>query len=55
MTLVPTWDQYMAPALTVLSDGEVHKARDICNAAADLLGVSAEERQQTIPSGQFRY
>ena len=55
MTEVPTWDQYMAPALTVLSDGEVHRARDICNAAADLLHVSAEERLQTIPSGQPRF
>lgn len=55
MSPVPTWDQYMAPALQVLSDGEVHRARDICTAAADLLGVSAEERLQTIPSGQPRY
>ncbi|MBB0969118.1 restriction endonuclease [Dietzia aerolata] len=55
MSAPPTWDQYMAPALTVLSDGEVHRARDICNAAADLLEVSAEERLQTIPSGQLRY
>lgn len=55
MTSVPTWDQYMAPVLKVLSDGEVHKARDICVAAADLLDVSAEERLQTIPSGQPRF
>ncbi|MFS4490185.1 restriction endonuclease [Dietzia kunjamensis] len=55
MSAAPTWDQYMAPALTVLSDGEVHRARDICNAAADLLNVSADERLQTIPSGQLRY
>lgn len=55
MDAVPTWDQYMAPALTVLLDGEVHRARDICTAAADLLGVSAKERKQTIPSGQERF
>lgn len=55
MTPVPTWDQYMAPALTVLSDGRVHRARDVCEASADLLEVSAEERLQTIPSGQPRY
>lgn len=55
MTVVPTWDQYMAPSLRVLSDGEVHRARDVCNASADLLNVSAEERLQTIPSGQPRY
>ncbi|HJC29938.1 MAG TPA: restriction endonuclease [Candidatus Dietzia intestinipullorum] len=55
MNPAPTWDQYMAPALTVLSDGEVHRARDIRNAAADLLNVSAEERLETIPSGEPRY
>ena len=55
MSGVPTWDQYMAPALQVLLDGEVHRARDICASAADLLGVSAEERLETIPSGQQRY
>lgn len=55
MTVDPTWDQYMAPALQVLLDGEVHRARDICTSAADLLGVSAEKRLETIPSGQQRY
>lgn len=55
MNPVPTWDQYMAPSLKVLSDGEVHRARDVCDAAADLLGVSPEERLQTIPSGQLRF
>lgn len=51
----PTWDQYMAPSLQVLSDGEVHKARQVCNTAADILGVSVEQRQVLIPSGQQRY
>ncbi len=51
----PTWDQYMLPALKVLADGEVQRARQICNAAADLLDVSAEEREVLIPSGQQRY
>ena len=55
MNPVPTWDQYMAPALRVLSDGEIHRARDIRPAAADMLGVSAEERLKTIPSGEPRY
>lgn len=51
----PTWDQYMLPALTILADGNVHRARYICNAAADLLNVSAEEREVLIPSGRPRY
>lgn len=52
---VPTWDQYMAPSLRVLSDGEVHRSRPIVEAAADLLGLTAEERQIVIPSGQEQY
>lgn len=52
---VPTWDEYMAPSLRVLSDGEVHRARQIVEAAADLLGVTAEQRTILIPSGQEQY
>lgn len=52
---VPTWDQYMAPSLQVLSDGEVHRSRDIVEAAADLLGVTAVQREILIPSGQEQY
>ena len=51
----PTWDQYMLPALRILADGNVHRARYICNAAADLLNVSAEEREVLIPSGRPRW
>ena len=54
-TEAPTWDQYMLPAPRVLADGEVQRARQICNAAADHLSVSAEEREVLIPSGQQRY
>lgn len=52
---VPTWDQYMAPSLHVLSDGEVHRTRQIVEAAANLLGVTDEQRLILIPSGQEQY
>ena len=52
---LPTWDQYMAPSLEVLSDGEVHRSRDIVAGAADLLGVTDEQRQVLIPSGQEQW
>lgn len=55
MAAVPTWDQYMAPCLRVLSDGEVHRTRPIVEAAADLLGVTAEQREIVIPSGQEQW
>lgn len=51
----PTWDQYMAPSLRVLSDGEVHRTRNIVEAATELLGVTSEQRQILIPSGQEQY
>lgn len=55
MAAVPTWDQYMAPSLRVLSDGEVHRTRPIVEAAAALLGVTAEQREILIPSGQEQW
>lgn len=55
MTGVPTWDRFMVPALRVLSDAEVQRARDVCEAAANELGVTTEQRAELIPSGQARY
>lgn len=55
MSTIPTWDQFMAPSLRVLADGETHRARDVCNAAADELGVPESARAELIPSGQPRY
>lgn len=52
---VPTWDEYMAPSLRVLSDGEIHRTRQIVEAAADLLGVTEEQRKIPIPSGQEQW
>lgn len=51
----PTWEQYLVPSLRVLSDGQVHRARQVVDAAADLLGVTAEQRRIRIPSGQEQY
>jgi restriction system protein len=55
MTPVPTWDQYMAPCLRVLLDGEVHRTRQIVEAAADIFGVTEEQRRILIPSGQEQW
>lgn len=52
---VPTWDQYMAPSLRVLSDGEIHRTRPIVEAAANMLGVTDEQREILIPSGQEQW
>lgn len=51
----PTWDQYMAPALQALLDGEVRRSRQIVEGAADLLDLTPEQRQILIPSGQQQW
>lgn len=51
----PKWDQYMIPSLRVLADGEVRRTREVVAAAADLLGVTAEQRAILIPSGQEQW
>lgn len=51
----PVWEQYMSPSLRVLADGQVHRSRDVVEAAANMLGLTAEERQILIPSGQEQY
>lgn len=51
----PTWDQYMAPTLRVLLDGEIHRNRRIVEGAADLLVLTDEQRQIAIPSGQDQW
>ena len=55
MSDVPTWEEFMIPALRVLADGQVHRARHVADSAADMLNISPEARQGTIPSGQLRY
>lgn len=51
----PTWDQYMAPSLRVLLDGEIQRSRRIVEGAAELLALTPEQRQITIPSGQDQW
>lgn len=51
----PTWEEYMAPALRALSDGEVHRTREVVAAAADDLDLSLEHRAILIPSGQEQW
>jgi len=51
----PTWEQYMAPSLKVLLDSEIHRSREIVDRAADILGVTVEQRGILIPSGQEQF
>lgn len=51
----PTWDQYMAPSLQFLLDGEIRRNREIIQAASHTLNLTEEQRQITIPSGQEQW
>ncbi len=51
----PTWDQYMAPSLQVLLDGEVRRTRQIVERAAETLGLTPDQREILIPSGQQQW
>lgn len=55
MSSVPTWERFMAPSLKVLSDGQLHRSRDIREAVADALALSSVARDELIPSGQRRW
>lgn len=45
----------MAPSLRILLGGQIERSRRIIEGAADLLGLSVEQRQVTIPSGQEQW
>ena len=50
-----TWDEFLIPCLSVLEDGKIRKRRNIVATAADNMGISDEERSETISSGEARY
>ncbi|WP_132428433.1 restriction endonuclease [Pseudonocardia endophytica] len=52
---MPTWDGFLVPVLRVLSDGSTRQARDLQDYVADHVGLSDEQRSETIDSGQLRF
>lgn len=55
MDNTPTIDQFRPAVLRVLNDGVVRPVRQVCELAADHMGLSAEVRAEHIDSGQARY
>ncbi len=45
----PTWDQYMAPSLQVLLNGEIKSSRGIVEGAAELLGITDLSWTSLVP------
>jgi len=54
MSGTPTWEQFNVPVLTVLSDGMTRSLRQLRRDVADAVGLTAEQRAETLPSGQLR-
>lgn len=55
MTTMPTWEDFMAPTLRVLSDGEVRHRRDLCPLVAREAGLEPDQLKELLPSGQVLY
>jgi len=52
---IPKYDEIMLPLLKVLSDGQSHTKRELTEKMADHFGLTADERQQMLPSTRATY
>lgn len=52
MSALPTWEGFMLPVLTVLSDGHARTTREIRRDTYDLVDLSEEDRTGMLPSGR---
>jgi restriction system protein len=51
---LPTYEMCMLPLLRILQDGNEHRLRDVIEAAANHFGLTTEDREQLLPSGNQR-
>lgn len=51
---MPVWYGMLTPILKVLDDGAVWRKRELEVAVCDHIGLTADQRSETLPSGQFR-
>jgi restriction system protein len=49
---IPDYQDFMLPLLQAVSDGKDYHIRDLTGRLADTLGLSLDQRQQLLPSGQ---
>lgn len=52
MSEMPTWEGFMVPCLAALSDGSTRTRREMNTLAADIVGLSDEQRAVILGSGQ---
>lgn len=51
---MPVWYGFLTPVLRVLSDGQVWRKRNLHEAVFEHLGLTADERDEVLDSGQRR-
>ena len=54
MKPLPTWEEFNAPVLSVLSDGAVRTLRELRRDVAAAVGLTDEQVAEVLPSGQPR-
>jgi len=54
MTGIPTWDQFMAPVLGLMSDGTVRGIREIRTTTARIELLGEDQLEEVLPSGQLK-
>lgn len=54
MPEMPTWEDFIAPVLVVLSDGSTRSLREVRSLVAAHVGLTDEQRADVLPSGQGR-
>jgi restriction system protein len=54
MSGMPTWEEFNLPVLTVLSDGATRTLRELRRDVSVAVGLTAEQRAETLASGQLR-
>lgn len=52
---MPKWHEFMGPVLRVMSDGATRDRSEITDAAAAEVGLTPEEREVTLTTGQPMY
>ena len=52
---IPDYESCMMPLLTFLTDGQLHTMKEIAPRMADHFGLTEDERQRILPSGQQTY
>jgi restriction system protein len=52
---IPDYESCMVPLLSFLLDGQVHAMKELSQRMADHFGLTDDERQSMLPSGQQSY